>query len=476
MKHRCATRMRGRVLLLLLMLPLLPGAVRAQVHGGLFVSSMYDDNSFSIYDKRADVYHSFFGSFSAESTLGPSVYIQGYYYGAVVLFRTYNTRSYTQHTLGAYTQIQLDHRSNDAEEAARSEPIAATDEEEDEDADGAAQADTVRVANDGEDVADEDIEDEDTAEEGSDAKTVAARDTIPLPSMSRSADVESVSSDSLVSWLFVIPQIGARLDQEEWDFYDFERGSLLLRYKRPLVGAAAAFAQYQVEFKRYPHLMQFTHLEQIGGLNMNYDLSRHLEVFGYADYGYKFYTESITDTLEDEETGEGSVVQLATPATSQLVLSAGASYRLWTSTMLALSYLRRINPLNTARYVEQVAIIGSSEDEIFDDRYGYEGHEFHLEIEGPLPARFRILGSLQYQLKYYPREATDLDGQPLEGSPLREDQRAMLQLQLMYPLTRPGVQPSLSLGVVYNFIRNQSNNAYNDYDINQVALVLSGDW
>ncbi|MGB5072553.1 MAG: hypothetical protein WBQ23_00310, partial [Bacteroidota bacterium] len=83
------------LLLLLLLSPL----AKAQ-NVSIFTSSMYDDNSFSFYEKRADVYHSIFAALTAD-TQGDNTYVQGYYYGAVVLFRTFHERTYHVHTVGA---------------------------------------------------------------------------------------------------------------------------------------------------------------------------------------------------------------------------------------------------------------------------------------------------------------------------------------------------------------------------------------
>ncbi len=428
----------------LLILFFLPALSSAQVNFSLYTSSMYDDNSFSIYDKRADVYHSIFGALSTDKQISSYVYLQGYYYGAVVLFRTYEQRTYNIHTLGAYTQIQLNYRDDD------------------------------------------DTGDEDEAESAGEITSPpegskpAAPDSQPAAPVSQPPEEIPVFTDSLVSYLFVIPQIGARFDHEIWDFYDFQRASLLLKWRRPITGKVGSDLFYNVQFKRYPHLQQFTHVENIFGLSMNYDFSRRMELFAAADYGFKSYTETLSDTLLPGDVGEDEaedlIKQFSTPSTSQVVLSAGLVYRLFPRHPLSLSYLRRVNPSNTARYIGDVLVIGSTEDEIFDDRYGYEGHELLLHLDGMLPGNIRVISSLQYVLKQYPREATDLNGVTLEGDPLREDNRFVLMLQFLYPLLRSPDGRGLSAGLVYNFIRNESNNAYNNYNVNQIAFVLSGNW
>ena len=46
----------------------------------------------------------------------------------------------------------------------------------------------------------------------------------------------------------------------------------------------------------------------------------------------------------------------------------------------------------------------------------------------------------------------------------------------MYPLFRAADGTGLSVGLSYAFVRNQSNNAYHDFNVHQAALLLSGDW
>jgi len=151
-----------------------PGSAGAQVGFSLYTSSMYDDNSFSFTEKRVDVYHALFGALSAGTQQG-STYLQGYYYGAIVLFRTYSDRTYNVHTIGGYSQIQLNYLEDDPSEQ--------------------AQAGTLRFTE----------------------RTGPAAPGIATP------ENGEVFSDSLVSYLFVIPQVGARFDHDNWDFYDFQR-------------------------------------------------------------------------------------------------------------------------------------------------------------------------------------------------------------------------------------------------------------
>ncbi|MDT8322698.1 MAG: hypothetical protein RRA94_01200 [Bacteroidota bacterium] len=393
-----------------LLLCLLSMTATAQVGFSLYTSSTYDDNSFSFTEKREDVYHALFGALTAGTQQG-SVYLQGYYYGAIVLFRTYSDRTYNVHTVGGYSQVQLDDPDGDA----------------------------------------------------------------------------GVFSDSLVSYLFVIPQIGARFDHDNWDFYDFQRASLLLRLRRHVSGALMSTTHFTTQYKRYPNLEQFTHIELNGGVTLGYAVTGGVDVYGALDAGHKIYTESVSDTtwVQDGKPGKGKgsvkppvpvVSRFSTPSTTQFVFSTGLVFKILPQAPLTISWLRRSNPSSDARYVSEDAFLGLSEDEIFDDRYGYQSNEFRLNLDGTLPGGIRTMNALEYQYKDYPRTATALTGVPLAGYPQRRDQRLVLRLQALYPFFRNDAGKGLSIGIAYNFIRNQSNNAYHDFHNHQVALVMSGDW
>ena len=122
------------------------------------------------------------------------------------------------------------------------------------------------------------------------------------------------------------------------------------------------------------------------------------------------------------------------------------------------------------------AIFGATEDEIFDDVYGYQSSELRLQLEGSLPGGIRTTSAIRVLDKAYPRTATTLAGVPLEGDPQRRDWRLQLQLQALYPLFRAQDGTGLSVGLMYAYVRNQSNNAYHDFHGHQAAILFSGDW
>ena len=489
------------------------GEAAAQWALSLQQMSVYDDNSWAFNDKRADVYHQTFVAASTDLS-GDYSFTQLFYYGGAALFRTYSTRTYHQHTLGAYYQLQLDHRGEDDEEEEKesaealpgfTEEETAEDEvaeedtstasfQEEESADEESDADSVAI--DEEDETEGDIEETaepDDGEEQGDvvqsrdpvlADTVRVSAMLSSPPASPPESPSALPPDSLVTYLILKPMIGARFDREEFDFYDHRRAGLDATLRRSLPLGIMGRLQYDIEYVDYPNLRQFTHLEHEAVVTLNRRLGEPVELFFSAAYGYKSYLETIDDTTLNtigggKGKGKGNVkkqtqvvTKLLTPAAAQWTLAAGLNGPL-AGGVWSLSYLRRLNPDDNARFLDPRVLEAGTEDQIFDDRYGYQGDEIGVTLQTQVFGTLVLTLQGEYHRKMYPRAATDLLGVALPGEPQRIDLRFGSEFQAMFPLVRTAAgTTSLSLGASYSYRRNQSNDQYHDYSINQISLIL----
>lgn len=245
-----------------------------------------------------------------------------------------------------------------------------------------------------------------------------------------------------------------------------------------------ARAQYEIEYKDYPQMQQFTNLEQNLSTTFSAQFFPRTEVYGALQFGYKSYPIANAETtlvIRGSGKGKGKggvkpptklIAEFTTPATSQLLLSLGAIQKIGI-TSLSVSYVLRINPNNSARYFSRSQTIGTSEDEVFDDRYGYEANELLIGMTSNILGRLSIESTWNYSARRYPRIASDELGVNLPNDPKRKDARLMFQCKALYPMFRSeGGKNILSLGAEYHFIRNQSNDRYFDYHVHQGAVVL----
>jgi hypothetical protein len=434
----------------------------AQWSASLNTEHRYDDNSFAMRDRRADVYHQLFGS-AAYDRSGDYSFTQFYWYGAVVLFRTYADRTYTQHTVGVYHQIQLDHRESDDEEE-EEEVLEETD-------------------------ATVDADDEDAVDEAAEQDEDTTAEAVPVVAPQTGAAVElpatTLPGDSLVSYLILKPSVGGRLDHDAWNFYDFRTAAMAGMLRWHLAGPVMTRTQYEVRYKEYPHLVQFTHVEHGVALTLSSRVGADAECFLAFEGGIKSYTETVNDTTWDVggNGGKGKggvkpkkaiVSRFSTPSTSQLVVSGGVALALGEGSQLTLSALRRTNPSNEARYADfRIFSSAATEDEVFDDRYGYQATELLAQWTQSLGA---VTASVQlsFGARQYARAAFSELGEVLAGEPQRRDLRSDMVAGVSYPvLAAGGGGPfALTIGMELRVVRNQSNDAYHDYVIHQAGLTL----
>ena len=455
---------------------LFPAAL-AQTNASLNLTSTYDDNSFSFYDRRADVYHQAFLGLSHDFS-SDYTFAQPFYYGSLVLFRTYDQRSYHQHLLGTIVSIQLDHRDDDDDDVPELPDVAPADTGGDDDSTGVDEpgnehADSTETSS---------LHASSPHPHGRASLRSPARPPVVRGPALRLED-KTPPSDSVVTYLQLKPGIGGRFDRKGYKFYDYQAGTALASLRMRLGGPLLARLQYEGEYKRYPSFKQFTHAEHNATLTASARPVMGPEWFASANYGLKLYTETVnfTDSLTTGVTGKGKggvksvrkkVSQYSTPSSGQIVLGGGVVQPVGTSTV-SLSVLRRLNTSNGARYVDPRAIAGGSEDSFFDDRYGYQGVEMLLEATVTM---FRIVettvavGALR---KVYPTSASDLSGADLPGAPQRIDGRYTFEVHVGIPLARQADgSAAVTLGAGYQFLRNHSNDAYHVYDINQGSVTL----
>jgi hypothetical protein len=243
-------------------------------------------------------------------------------------------------------------------------------------------------------------------------------------------------------------------------------------------------AQYDFEYKRYPHFEQFTHAEHNVCLTFSRRLHPAAEIFVSADYGHKTYTKTIFDTtFVVGSTGKGKgkggvkskviISELTTPSADQLVLAAGVSGSIG-SAEYALSYLKRLNPSNKARYVDRRDIaIDATEDAFFDDRYGYQSHEIDGRFGASLFWSMTLGIEGMFHRKTYPQTAANLTGENVAGDKQRVDLRSGIAIMLTRPVLKNAAGATLlTAGCGYRFLRNQSNDQYHDYNAHQAQLSV----
>jgi hypothetical protein len=171
---------------------------------------------------------------------------------------------------------------------------------------------------------------------------------------------------------------------------------------------------------------------------------------------------------EDDETSlvEPIIIQSGSPNKNQITLSLRVSQSLLSSTGVNVQYLRRINPSSGGRYQSGLGTgYVVEDDDLFDDRYDYEGHEISGGMSQLLPWGSKLTVDVGYITKdYRDKPALDLEGIPLGAD--RSDRKRYLSAGIEMPLGM-----ALDVNLWYIYTTNTSNDPLYGYRDNHVVSV-----
>jgi hypothetical protein len=262
------------------------------------------------------------------------------------------------------------------------------------------------------------------------------------------------------------------LGRGDYRFYDNTQLSLYANLKHSFAERLAGRASYSFRSVSFSELSDFDYTEHYGFIQGTFSLPTRTTLILEADIGTKIYsTPNYDSTMQQPNQGKGKgraqQIAASTPSVTQLIGLARIGQPLMEGTGLSLTTTYQVNLQKESRYLSsEYGTI--SDDELFDDHYGYEGLQTSMTLTQLLPAemQMKLTGSLQSR-NYSERPAYDLSGNQIAGT--REDTRKVMTVQLEKRFESLGV----SLGLSYDYIINRSNDVFYDYTNNALTVRLS---
>lgn len=247
----------------------------------------------------------------------------------------------------------------------------------------------------------------------------------------------------------------SRSGRGAYTFYDSRQAGVYATLKRYIAGRMMGKAGYSLHSATFPELGTFDYTEHYGFLQATVSLATGSTLIVETDLGAKYYA-----------TGSGANGESPGGAT-QIILLARLGQALWDGTGLSLTGSYQFNLRKESRYLG-MEYGPVSDDEIFDDHYGYEGPHAEATLTHLFsPSTVMKISGLIQDRRYTNRPAYDADW---EATPdLRRDRRTVLTVSLERDIGDTG----LSLGVEYDYIINHSNDAFYHYTNNTISLLLS---
>ena len=289
-----------------------------------------------------------------------------------------------------------------------------------------------------------------------------------------------------------------RVNGTIYDYYNFQDASVYGNVKIVINSASNANLGYRLHGRRYSNLPDLNYSE-------HYFFARYIGFFQTrttlmveSNYGLKIYQSHITGTQPVQEDGQGfegygthrggmghfgntgsmgdnshmSEIESnnTNPGVGQWIGQFRLAQSLTNATGLRVEFTLRRNPGGEIRYLAGQVSGYISEDELFDDHYGYESEELGTTLTQIFSGKVTLKASIDTRWKdYVKRNALDLNGDPVHDQSLRKDREVQFWFSLGKSFSMPGGK-SISLMGEFYWIDNRSNDLYYNYQVSLISL------
>lgn len=261
-----------------------------------------------------------------------------------------------------------------------------------------------------------------------------------------------------------------RRNRASYTFYDYQQVSAYVNLKHYLAERSLGRFSYSFRYLSFDELSDFNYAEHYGFAQLTQSFATKTTLILEADLGAKIYTSANLEETASMSRGRGhggQNISTSKPKVTQFTGIARLGQGIITGTGLSLTAQYQLNLQKDSRYLSsEYGVI--SDDELFDDHYGYEGPQVNVMLTQLLPAGIvmKISGGRQVR-NYSERPAYDLAGN--QTADARADKRRFFSTQLEKTVKPLG----FSLGLAFDYIRNESNDLFYDYTNNTFAVQLS---
>ncbi len=129
---------------------------------------------------------------------------------------------------------------------------------------------------------------------------------------------------------------------------------------------------------------------------------------------------------------------------------------------------------SSVRYIIDHAGYYYSDEELFDDVFGYESERFELMFKQRLPGSMILTASGILLDKHYTnRLALDLEGYPFPDNRFRDDRRIIGKISLIKSWRYSKTFKPINLSIDYMYMNNRSNDPYYRFDTTFFSLGFS---
>lgn len=300
---------------------------------------------------------------------------------------------------------------------------------------------------------------------------------------------ENTIQDSVNNHLNFLLKIGGRHDKEAFKDFNNFGSSLSSSYKFMLNDNFYSALTNAFEYRDYSNITILSNITDVLKLQFG---NKENKTFNYGlglSGGFKYYIESVYDTSRFENirsftikpSGKGKTgANIKVPSNKEILISPQSNGTVqfiadvfaktyWNTNSFQLNLLYRYNPNTLVRYLAQYANTTFLTEDIYNDFFAYEGFEINSRLIQKIFYDIEIRLDASFQQKKFGAPALELIGTQIADQ--RLDYRTFIETYISRYFN---VSDNLGLGVAISsgFVRNQSNDAYNDFSGYYISFSL----
>ncbi|MFQ5769807.1 MAG: hypothetical protein ACE5HX_04690 [bacterium] len=283
-----------------------------------------------------------------------------------------------------------------------------------------------------------------------------------------------------------------RSNRSAYDYYNFTEAAGYGNFKFKFGYSTAVNLGYKIRSRWYSNIPDLSYIEHDFFVRYTHFFATRTTFMIAGEYGRKQYQEQITEdnlaqwNMDDYGSHRGGMGHMwnggwfnninstsVKPSVGQWLGQIRLAQSLTSSTGLSTDFMLRSNPGDGVRYLAGQVSGYTTEDELFDDPYGYESEEFGATLTQLLPWELTFKAGVESKWKDYDnRPALDLNGETLPSGELREDRQVVTWLRLSKSFNLLEGK-SANLIAEFYWMDNQSNDLYYDFQVTLLSLGIA---
>lgn len=264
--------------------------------------------------------------------------------------------------------------------------------------------------------------------------------------------------------------INMRLHSDDYKWYEYKQGYAFTNIKIAIRPQLYGYFGTNFRLREYENLNPYSYWQNVSFIRMSKSFNSGTSLIAEFDFMQKVYLhndEEPIDTFSDLETnGDGQ--------SRQIVALLRAGQAISPKTGLSLQFLVRRNLKSSVRYLINDEGYYYSDEELFDDPFGYNGEQLNLTLKQKLPWKIQASIGATYLMKHYSnRMALDMEGYPFDDFRLRDDTRLLGWLNIAKSWKYSRAMAPITFNIDVSLLKNNSNDPYYNYHTSYYSIGLS---